>query len=72
MEDIKEIKEKFERGEISQEDMDIETQKKVAKLYKEEIEKIREDIADIKNETDTYKKKIDDLDTLNKVLKSEE
>lgn len=61
MENIKKIKEKFERGEITQEDMDIETQKQVAKLYKEEIEQIRENIADIRKETRNYKKKIDSL-----------
>jgi len=41
--------------------MDIETQKQVAKLYKEEIEQIRENIADIRKETRNYKKKIDSL-----------
>jgi len=61
VENIKKIKEKFERGEITQEDMDIETQKQVAKLYKEEIEQIRENIADIRKETRNYKKKIDSL-----------
>lgn len=72
MENIKEIKEKFERGEISQEDMDIETQKKVANLYKEEIEQIRENITAIRKETSEYKKKIAELDKVNDLLDSEE
>lgn len=72
MEDIREIKEKFERGEISQEDMDIETQKKVANLYKEEIEQIRKNIAAIREETSEYKKKIAELDKVNDLLDSEE
>ncbi len=61
MENIKKIKERFERGEILQEDMDIEIQKKVAKLYKEEIEQISENITAIRKETNEYKKKIDEL-----------
>lgn len=72
MENIKEIKEKFERGEISQEDMDIETQKKVANLYKEEIEQIRENITAIRKETSEYKKKIAELDKVNDLLDSED
>ena len=61
MENIKKIKERFERGEILQEDMDIEIQKKVAKLYKEEIEQIRDKITVIRKETNKYKKKINEL-----------
>ncbi len=61
MENIKKIKERFERGEILQEDMGIETQKKVAKLYKEEIEQIRDKITVIRKETNKYKKKINEL-----------
>lgn len=72
MENIKEIKEKFERGEISQEDMDIETQKKVANLYREEIEQIRENITAIRKETSEYKKKIAELDKVNDLLDSED
>ncbi len=41
--------------------MDIEIQKKVAKLYKEEIEQISENITAIRKETNEYKKKIDEL-----------
>ena len=36
-EKIKEIKEKYERGEIAQSDIDIETQKEIAKLFEMEI-----------------------------------
>ena len=43
------------------ENMDIEIQKKVAKLYKEEIEQISENITAIRKETNEYKKKIDEL-----------
>lgn len=72
MEDIKKIRDRFERGEISQKDMDIETQKKILKLYKEEIEEIRADINAIRNETDTYRKGIEELDKFSKSLDEKE
>ena len=72
MEDIKKIRDKFERGEISQKDMDIETQKKILKLYKEEIEEIRADINAIRNETHTYRKGIEELDKFSKSLDEKE
>lgn len=66
--EIENIKEKFERGEITQEDMDIETQYKVADLYKKEIENIREEISDYRREIEICDKIINEVDYAQKIL----
>lgn len=58
MENIEKIKEDFENGKIKKEDIDIETQKKIAELYKSEIEKNRQDIIKIREEIKGYRKEI--------------
>lgn len=65
---IKETKEKFERGEITQDDMDIEMQYAVADLYKSEIEDIRENISNVRNEKVIYSKMIDEIDKTQEIL----
>ncbi len=59
--EIKEIKDKFERGEIAEEDIDQETQEEIMKMYKEEIEDIREDILVLREENKMYEEKIEEL-----------
>lgn len=66
--EIENIKEKFERGEITQEDMDIEIQYKVADLYKKEIENIREEISDYRREIEICDKIINEVDYAQKIL----
>lgn len=61
MESIEKIKEDFENGKIKEEDIDIDTQKELAKLYKEEIENNRKEIFKIREEIDMYKQKIKKL-----------
>lgn len=64
MKKIKELKEKFDRGEISQEEIDIETQRKIANLYREEIEEIRKDIDAIREEERFYDESIANLEEM--------
>lgn len=64
MKKIKELKEKFDRGEISQEEIDIETQRKIANLYREEIEEIRKDIEAIREEERFYDESIANLEEM--------
>lgn len=66
--EIRNIKEKFDRGEISQSDMDIETQFAIADLYKKEIEGIREDISDYRKEIELCNKMLDEVDYAKKIL----
>lgn len=66
--EIENLKEKFERVEITQEDMDIETQYKVADLYKKEIENIREEISDYRREIEICDKIINEVDYAQKIL----
>lgn len=75
---IKEIKEKFERGEIAQSDIDIETQKEIAKLFemeikeslknislrREEIGELEDDIEALNEEEKFYDQSIETLDNL--------
>lgn len=77
-EKIKELKEKFERGEIAQSDIDIETQKEIAKLFemeikeslknislrKEEIGELEDDIEALNEEEKFYDQSIETLDNL--------
>lgn len=77
-EKIKEIKEKFERGEIAQSDIDIETQKEIAKLFemeikeslknislrKKEIGELEDDIEALNEEEKFYDQSIETLDNL--------
>lgn len=77
-EKIKEIKEKFERGEIAQSDIDIETQKEIAKLFemeikeslknislrKKEIGELEDDIEALDEEEKFYDQSIETLDNL--------
>lgn len=77
-EKIKKIKEKFERGEIAQSDIDIETQKEIAKLFemeikeslknislrREEIGELEDDIEALNEEEKFYDQSIETLDNL--------
>ncbi len=77
-EKIKKIKEKFERGEIAQSDIDIETQKEIAKLFemeikeslknislrKKEIGELEDDIEALNEEEKFYDQSIETLDNL--------
>ena len=61
-EKIKELKEKFERGEIAQSDIDIETQKEIAKLFEMEIKESLKNISLRKKEIGEL---VDDIEALN-------
>ena len=77
-EKIKKKKEKFERGEIAQSDIDIETQKEIAKLFemeikeslknislrKKEIGELEDDIEALNEEEKFYDHSIETLDNL--------
>ena len=77
-EKIKKIKEKFERGEIAQSDIDIETQKEITKLFemeikeslknislrKKEIGELEDDIEALNEEEKFYDQSIETLDNL--------
>ena len=77
-EKIKELKEKFERGEIAQSDIDIETQKEIDKLFemeikeslknislrREEIGELEDDIEALNEEEKFYDQSIETLDNL--------
>ena len=60
-EKIKKIKEKFERGEIAQSDIDIETQKEIAKLFEMEIKESLKNISLRKKEIGELEDDIEDL-----------
>lgn len=66
--ELEKIKEKFDRGEISQDDMDIETQLAIADLYKKEIEGIREEISDYRNQIEICNKMITEVDYAQQIL----
>ncbi len=61
MENINEIKIMFENGSITQNDMDADTQRKLAELYIKEIEDTRNRINTARLEIDEYKKQIEEL-----------
>lgn len=58
MDKIKELKRKYDNYEIEENQIAHEDKVKIAKLYKEEIEQIRESIEYIKKETERYRMKI--------------
>lgn len=61
MKDVKKIKDDYDKGKIKLEDITIEEQKEIAKLYKKEIENTREEIIKIRMEINSYKREIDRL-----------
>ena len=71
MKKIKELKDKFDRGEISQDEIDIETQREIANLYSKEIEKIRKNIEAIREEEKFYDESIANLEEMIKDKKEE-
>ena len=71
MKKIKELKDKFDRGEISQDEIDIETQREIANLYGKEIEKIRKNIEAIREEEKFYDERIANLEEMIKDKKEE-
>lgn len=58
MDEIYKLKEKYDSHEIEESQIKNEDKIKIAKLYKDEIEHIRESIDYIKKETERYKMKI--------------
>ncbi len=68
--ELEKIKDMFECGEISQDEMDIETQIAIADLYKKEIENIREEISDYRKEMEICDKMIDEVDCAQQMLDS--
>lgn len=65
MDEIYKLKEKYDSHEIEESQIKSEDKIKIAKLYKEEIERIRESIDYIKKETERYKMKIEALNKNN-------
>lgn len=59
MDRIEELKRKYDNYEIEENQIAHEDKVKIAKLYKEEIEHIRESIEYIKKETERYRMKIE-------------
>lgn len=59
MDRIEELKRKYDNREIEENQIAYEDKVKIAKLYKEEIEHIRESIEYIKKETERYRMKIE-------------
>lgn len=62
IEEVKKMRDMFERGEIKQEDMDIETQQAIIQLCISEIEEIREEITSIRKERNMYKNILNDIE----------
>ena len=58
---IKELKDKFERGEIDQDDISPEDQEQVFKLYVQEIADINEDIGRLHEREEALDKGIEAL-----------
>lgn len=54
-------KNKFDNYEITQDEIPNEIKPEIAKMYNEEIEKIRKHIKDLDNQINTYKRKIEAL-----------
>ena len=71
MKKIKELKDNFARGENSQDEIDIETQREIANLYRKEIEKIRKNIEAIREEEKFYDESIANLEEMIKDKKEE-
>lgn len=61
MEELRDLKDKFKRGEITEEDLDEETQEELLELYKEDISRLREDIMVLREENRMYEEKIEDI-----------
>lgn len=61
MEELRDLKDKFKRGEITEEDLDEETQEELLELYKEDISRLREDIMILREENRMYEEKIEDI-----------
>lgn len=70
IEEVKKMRDMFERGEIRQEDMDIETQKAIIQLCRSEIEEIREEITSIRKERKMYKNILNDIEDVQGILGS--
>lgn len=70
IEEVKKMRDMFERGEIRQEDMDIETQKAIIQLCRSEIEEIREEITSIRKERNMYKNILNDIEDVQGILGS--
>ena len=58
---IQELKDKFDRGKISQDDISLEDQEKVFKLYVQEIADINEDIGRLHEREEALDKGIEVL-----------
>lgn len=70
IEEVKKMRDMFERGEIKQEDMDIETQQAIIQLCRSEIEEIREEITSIRKERNMYKNILNDIEDVQGILGS--
>ena len=70
IEEVKKMRDMFERGEIKQEDMDIETQQAIIQLCISEIEEIREEITSIRKERNMYKNILNDIEDVQGILGS--
>ncbi len=68
IEEIKKIRDLFERGAIKQEELDLDVQFAIADLYKSEIEAIRDDIYNTKKDIALYNKMINNVDEMQKLL----
>lgn len=68
IEEVRKMRDMFERREIKQEDMDIKMQYAIADLYKSEIEEIREEIYKDRKEIDLYNKMTNSLNDVQKLL----
>ena len=68
IEEIKRIRDLFEKGAIKQEDIELDMQFAIADLYKSEIEAIRDDIYNTKKDIALYNTMINNVDEMQKLL----
>ncbi len=61
IEELREIKRKFKKGEIAEEELDQETQDELLELYKEDITEIRQEIMILREENRMYEERIRQL-----------
>ncbi len=61
IEELREIKDKFKKGEITEEELDQETQEDLLELYKEDIMDIRHNIIILREENKMYEERIQEL-----------
>ncbi len=61
MENIQILKEKYDKGEIKQEELTREQRIQIGKLYDKEIAQTKEDIDDLDIEIEIYKNKLIDI-----------